>query len=85
MKRKADPTEVENSAALTEVRFRAEMDCRACRYRVQKALKSLDGVRSFDASLRLQQVAVQFDDKVISESAIQKAVEQAVNRSSFDE
>jgi DNA-binding transcriptional regulator of glucitol operon len=49
-----------------------------------KGLKNLAGI-SFDVSLRRRQVDVQFEESVISASAIQQAVERAVNRPPFDE
>ena len=55
--------------------FRAEMDCRACQYRVEAALKSLAGVLRFDVSLRRRASHRRFDEAVITASAIKQAVE----------
>lgn len=72
-------------SASGRTQFRTEIDCRACQYRVQRTLKNLAGITSFQVSLRLRQVSVQFDESVITASAIQQTVERAVNRSPFDE
>lgn len=68
---------------MSAVQAKAEMNCRACRYRVEKALKGVDGVRTFGVDLRRGLVTVGFDEKMVSAAALRRVVEQAVNRDPF--
>lgn len=59
---------------MTNVELSADMHCRSCEQRVQRALRALDGVRSVATDLRRQRVAVEFDDERVDESEVRAAV-----------
>jgi copper chaperone CopZ len=58
---------------MTGIDLAAEMHCRSCEERVLRAVRSLDGIRSVRIDLRGQRVAVEFDDELITESAVRAA------------
>lgn len=70
MKIKRAARQPAEDSAFSAVQVEAEMNCRACQYRVEKALKGLDGVRTFGVDLRRGLVAVWLDEKVVSEAAV---------------
>lgn len=52
----------------------ADMHCRSCEQRVERALRALDGVQAVRTDLKRQQVAVQFDERRVDESEVEAAV-----------
>ena len=53
------------------------MTCAACQAHVEKAVKKLDGVKTCDVNLLLNNMNVEFDDKVVSKEDIVDAVSKA--------
>ena len=53
------------------------MTCAACQAHVEKAVKKLDGVKTCDVNLLLNNMKVEFDDKVVSKEDIVDAVSKA--------
>lgn len=62
------------------VELAADMNCKACQYRVEKALNQLDGVLSFKADLRRQKVTIQFDPSRSEESHLLQVIDNAISR-----
>ncbi len=68
---------------LKTIELSADMNCRACQYRVEKSLKQLDGVISYKTDLRGQQVSVQFDPLRIEENGLRQAIDSALSHGLF--
>jgi copper chaperone CopZ len=61
------------------ITLEAEMNCRACEQRVERALRRLDGVEQVKTDLLRRKVAIRFDPDQLSERELQAAVEESVN------
>jgi len=59
---------------MTQVELSADMHCRSCQQRVERAVHALDGVHSVKTDLKRQQVAVEFDERRVDESEVRAAV-----------
>lgn len=59
---------------MTNVDLPADMHCRSCEQRVQRAVRALNGIREVKTDLKRQRVAVEFDDVVVDESEVRAAV-----------
>jgi copper chaperone CopZ len=59
---------------MTQVELPADMHCRSCEQRVERAVRALDGVSSVKTDLKRQQVAVEFDERRVDESEVEAAV-----------
>lgn len=64
---------------LKTVDLSADMNCRACQYRVSGALKQLDGVISHKADLRSQNVTIEFDPSRIEETELRQVIDNALS------
>lgn len=62
---------------MTNVVLPAEMHCRSCEQRIQRALDGVDGVRSVTTDLRHQRVGIEFDDERVDETELRSAVANA--------
>ena len=60
------------------VEMAAEMNCKACQYRIEKALKQLEAVRSFKTNLRRQAVTIEFDPSHVEEAQLRKVIDTAL-------
>jgi len=59
---------------MTRVELAAEMHCRSCEQRVERAVRALDGVNSVKTDLKRQHVAVEFDEHRVDESELRAVV-----------
>lgn len=61
------------------VELAADMNCRACQYRVEKALKEMDAVLSFKANLRRRKVTIEFDPSRAEETHLRTVIDNALS------
>ncbi|MBW3589312.1 MAG: cation transporter [Actinobacteria bacterium] len=64
---------------LKTVELSADMNCRACQYRITGALKQQDGVKSNKADFRTQKVTIEFDPSQIDETELRQVIDNALN------
>ncbi len=62
------------------VEFPARMNCKACQYRVEKAVARQQGVLSIKTDLRSQRVTVEFDPSLSDETHLREAIDNSLNR-----
>ena len=63
---------------MTEKRYRVTgMGCDACVTRVKKAVSSIEGVERAEVDLALEQLTVEYDEKLVRFEILKDAVEDA--------
>lgn len=55
----------------------AKMECNACKNKIEKALKSTNGVEKVNCNLKDQSVKVEYDKDVVSEAQLVEAINKA--------
>jgi copper chaperone CopZ len=62
---------------IQKVDIKAEMECNACKNKIEKALKSKDGVKKVNTDIKAKMVKVEYDKDVISEADLVKTINDA--------